>query len=144
MIFTLCQANKVIEKSCLTFQRNNFFSPPKFVALFLCGMLLTGCALTRVSKEVHEKEIQRLNLEGMTYAAALAKVRDAGFRCNQVETKPYQSKRVPGQLVKQEFCYKTSMELICPQNRRMGFEYSAAEGLVISVWSFGVVEKGCF
>ncbi|WP_148050384.1 hypothetical protein [Erwinia sp. JUb26] len=88
---------------------------PIFFLLF--AQLLSGCSLTRVSEKSHAREVESLNLIGMSLDAAKEKLIKEGFDCSDYpETNRVQTQSGARTLMQLD-CSKRSLELICPQIR---------------------------
>lgn len=88
---------------------------PIFFLLF--AQLVSGCSLTRVSEKSHAREVESLNLIGMSLDAAKEKLIKEGFDCSDYpETNKVQTQSGARTLIQLD-CSKRSLELICPQIR---------------------------
>ncbi|AJJ09909.1 hypothetical protein CH64_814 [Yersinia rohdei] len=87
------------------------------IFFLLFAQLLSGCSLTRVSEKSHAKEVESLNLIGMSLDAAKEKLIKEGFNCSDYpETNRVQTQSGVRTLIQLD-CSKRSLELICPQIR---------------------------
>lgn len=98
-------------------QRTNNKKILILIFLLLFAQLLSGCSLTRVSKESHSREVESLNLIGMSLDAAKEKLSTKGFNCSEYpETNRVQTESGVRSLIQLD-CSKRNLELICPQIR---------------------------
>lgn len=96
-------------------KKNKKILIPIFFLLF--AQLLSGCSLTRVSEKSHAREVESLNLIGMSLDAAKEKLIKEGFDCSDYpETNRVQTQSGARTLMQLD-CSKRSLELICPQIR---------------------------
>jgi hypothetical protein len=96
-------------------KKNKKILIPIFLLLF--AQLLSGCSLTRVSEKSHAREVESLNLIGMSLDAAKEKLIKEGFDCSDYpETNRVQTQSGARTLMQLD-CSKRSLELICPQIR---------------------------
>ncbi|WP_145524394.1 hypothetical protein [Yersinia rohdei] len=87
------------------------------IFFLLFAQLLSGCSLTRVSEKSHAREVDSLNLIGMSLDAAKEKLIQEGFNCSDYpETNRVQTQSGVRTLIQLD-CSKRSLELICPQIR---------------------------
>lgn len=87
------------------------------IFFLLLAQLLSGCSLTRVSENSHAREVESLNLIGMSLDAAKEKLIKEGFDCSDYpETNRVQTQSGARTLMQLD-CSKRSLELICPQIR---------------------------
>ncbi|CNE12323.1 Uncharacterised protein [Yersinia rohdei] len=87
------------------------------IFFLLFAQLLSGCSLTRVSEKSHAREVESLNLIGMSLDAAKEKLIKEGFNCSDYpETNRVQTQSGVRTLIQLD-CSKRSLELICPQIR---------------------------
>ncbi|MDN0094016.1 PASTA domain-containing protein [Yersinia rohdei] len=87
------------------------------IFFLLFAQLLSGCSLTRVSEKSHAREVESLNLIGMSLDAAKEKLTKEGFNCSDYpETNRVQTQSGVRTLIQLD-CSKRSLELICPQIR---------------------------
>ncbi|KAB7893272.1 hypothetical protein GA565_23840 [Rouxiella sp. S1S-2] len=87
------------------------------IFFLLFAQLLSGCSLTRVSEKSHSREVESLNLIGMSLDAAKEKLSKKGFDCSDYpETNRVQTESGVRSLIQLD-CSKRSLELICPQIR---------------------------
>lgn len=83
----------------------------------LFAQLLSGCSLTRVSEKSHAREVESLNVIGMSLVSAKEKLSKEGFDCSDYpETNRVQTQSGARTLIQLD-CSKRSLELICPQIR---------------------------
>ncbi|TDS83463.1 hypothetical protein EDF78_12419 [Rahnella sp. BIGb0236] len=96
-------------------KKNKKILIPIFFLLF--AQFLSGCSLTRVSEKSHAREVESLNLIGMSLDAAKEKLIKEGFDCSDYpETNRVQTQSGARTLMQLD-CSKRSLELICPQIR---------------------------
>lgn len=87
------------------------------ISFLLLAQLVSGCSLTRVSEKSHAREVDSLNVIGMSLDAAKEKLSKKGFDCSDYpETNRVQTKSGARSLIQLD-CSKRSLELICPQIR---------------------------
>lgn len=89
----------------------------RFVCLLLFSCTLTGCVLTRVSDSAHAKEVDSLNVIGLSLDAARQRATDKGFTCSEYENLNTVVTEDGEHRWLQTECSKKSAELFCPQMR---------------------------
>lgn len=115
----------------------------RILSIVMICWLLAGCVWTRVSMKSHASEVESLHLLGMNYKDAMEKIRQAGFQCTWVPSRPFASSRAGGQVVIEDACWKRSAELACPQYRYVKFQYLPDDGKVVTVWP-DITDQGCW
>lgn len=116
-----------------------------FILIFflLSTQLLSGCVLTRVSEKSHAREVDSLNLIGMSLDAAKGKLSKEGFDCSDYpETNRVQTKSGPRTLIQLD-CSKRSLELICPQIRYAVLNVDPQSFKVVLVGK-RITDQACF
>ncbi len=89
----------------------------RFVCLLLFSCTLTGCVLTRVSDSAHAKEVDSLNVIGLSLDAARQRATEKGFTCSEYENLNTVVTEDGEHRWLQTECSKKSAELFCPQMR---------------------------
>lgn len=112
-----------------------------FSLLFV--QLLSGCSLTRVSEKSHAREVESLNLIGMSLDAAKEKLSKEGFDCSEYpETNRVQTQSGARTLIQLD-CSKRSLELICPQIRYAVLNVDPQSLKVVLVGN-RITQQACF
>lgn len=113
----------------------------QILAAIATALILTGCMALRVSKDDHEREIASMNLAGLQFKDAVAKVEQAGFTCKGLQEAPRHRPGRPPTL--EAFCFRRTPEILCPQERRVMFDADAASGIVANVEA-PIIDKSCW
>jgi len=115
----------------------------KILILILLTQLLGGCSLTRVSEKSHAREVESLNLIGLSLDVAKEKLSKEGFDCSDYP----ETKRVETQSGARTFiqldCSKRSLELICPQIRYAVLNVDLQSFKVVLVGK-RITQQACF
>ncbi|HBV2906294.1 TPA: hypothetical protein JD824_RS02320 [Citrobacter freundii] len=115
----------------------------RFVCLLLFTCTLTGCILTRVSDSAHAKEVDSLNVVGLSLDAARKRATEKGFECseysnlNTVVTDDGEHRWL------QTECSKKSAEMFCPQMRFVVLNIDPKTNNVIEVGKY-IDQRTCF
>ncbi|TDS83453.1 hypothetical protein EDF78_1249 [Rahnella sp. BIGb0236] len=114
-----------------------------FIFFLLFTQLLSGCSLTRVSEKSHAREVESLNLIGMSLDAAEEKLSKEGFDCSDYpETNRVQTQSGARTLIQLD-CSKRSLELICPQIRYAVLNVDPQSLKVVLVGN-RITQQACF
>lgn len=115
----------------------------RVVFLLILSFTLTGCALTRVSANSHDKDVDELNVIGLDLDTARQRAIVDGFVCskdaslNLVQTESGNHKWL------QTECSKKSLELFCPQMRFMVLNVDPNTNKVVDVGKY-ITQHTCF
>lgn len=115
----------------------------RFMLLLLFTSTLSSCTLTRVSDSTHAKEVDELNVIGLSLEAARQRATEKGFVCseygnvNTVVTEQGERRWL------QTECSKKSAELFCPQMRFVVLNVNPNTNRVVDVGNY-VNQHTCF
>lgn len=115
----------------------------RFMLLLLFTSTLSSCTLTRVSDSTHAKEVDELNVIGLSLEAARQRATEKGFVCseygnvNTVVTEQGEHRWL------QTECRKKSAELFCPQMRFVVLNVDPNTNRVVDVGNY-VNQHTCF
>ncbi|MCX8990254.1 hypothetical protein [Citrobacter portucalensis] len=115
----------------------------RFMLLLLFTSTLTSCTLTCVSDSTHAKEVDELNVIGLSLEAARQRATEKGFVCseygnvNTVVTEQGEHRWL------QTECSKKSAELFCPQMRFVVLNVDPNTNRVVDVGNY-VNQHTCF
>ncbi|QMN53901.1 hypothetical protein HVW69_12880 [Citrobacter freundii] len=115
----------------------------RFALLVFFTSMLSGCTLTRVSDSSHAKEIQELNVIGLSLESARKRATEKGFVCseygnvNTVVTDDGEHRWL------QTECSKKSAELFCPQMRFVVLNVDPNTNRVVDVGNY-INQHTCF
>ena len=115
----------------------------RLALLLLFACTLTGCVLTRVSDSAHAKEVDSLNVVGLSLDAARQRATEKGFVCseysnlNTVVTDYGQHRWL------QTECSKKSAEQFCPQTRFVVLNVDPETNNVVDVSKY-IDQNTCF
>ena len=108
----------------------------RFMLLLLFTSTLSSCTLTRVSDSTHAKEVDELNVIGLSLEGARQRATEKGFVCseygnvNTVVTEQGEHRWL------QTECSKKSAELFCPQMRFVVLNVDPNTNRVVDVWKY--------
>ena len=108
---------------------------PLIILTLVSTLLLQGCALTRVSRDTHQANVDRLELVGQSQATSVQRLEGAGFKCPDLSFVDRD-----GNL--RRACTKNSLELFCPQDQVAYLLIDVKADRVISVRP--ALERGCW
>ncbi|MCX9003211.1 hypothetical protein NLN86_16320 [Citrobacter portucalensis] len=126
-----------------TMQNKNDKTILRFALLVLFTSMLSGCTLTRVSDSTHAKEVDELNVIGLSLEGARQRTTEKGFVCseygnvNTVVTEQGEHRWL------QTECSKKSAELFCPQMRFVVLNVDPNTNRVVDVGNY-VNQHTCF
>ena len=114
-----------------------------FALLLLFTSTLSSCTLTRVSDSTLAKEVDELNVIGLSLEAARQRATEKGFVCseygnvNTVVTEQGEHRWL------QTECSKKSAELFCPQMRFVVLNVEPSTNTVVDVGNY-INQHTCF
>lgn len=115
----------------------------RFALLLLFTSTLSSCTLTRISDSTLAKEVDELNVIGLSLEAARQRATEKGFVCseygnvNTVVTEQGEHRWL------QTECSKKSAELFCPQMRFVVLNVEPSTNTVVDVGNY-INQHTCF
>lgn len=116
----------------------------RYTLVLMVSFMLSGCALTRVSDATHAKEVNQLDVIGLTLDEARESAIRHGYECS---THPKLNVTVATESGNRKSntleCDKASAEVFCPQRRIVVFNADVGSGKVYAVGK-RITQNSCF
>lgn len=116
----------------------------RFIVLAAACLSVSSCGLTKVSDSMHERDVRKMNVAGLSVEEARAMATRNGFKCDTgTERATVRTKEGVTRKADILDCHKTSIDLICPQRRYVNFDADPQTGNVFNIGR-RIVEHSCF